>query len=413
MKKYINIKYWILGWMFVLLGFVNVTFAQTADLTTHQPASPPSGATFEWHNALPISSSNWVASPTAVLSGLYYGVYNFGTCYSEAAPIRVATNICPVATVDFNSFVETTGTPSGMTLTFHNASPVSDFNRLSGNAITAAAAAGTYYVAYRDNIVGCYSKESVIVVVKSSCLAAILAVVDTPSVLPGTNTPSVIANDTVNGVQAVIGTAPGQVTLTSTPNGPLTMNADGTITVAANTTAGSYQIIYKICEVTNPTNCSSVTSIITVTAPVIASVTDTPSVLPGTNTPSVIANDTVNGVQAVIGTAPGQVTLTSTNTAQLTMNVDGTIAVVANTPAGTYPISYTICEVNNSLNCSTVITDVTVTAPAIVAVADTPSVLAGTNTPSVLANDTVNGVQAVIGTAPGQVTLTFTNTAQL
>jgi hypothetical protein len=37
----------------------------------------------------------------------------------------------------------------------------------------------------------------------------------------------------VKWVQAVIGTAPGQVTLTSTPNGPLTMNADGTITVAA------------------------------------------------------------------------------------------------------------------------------------------------------------------------------------
>jgi hypothetical protein len=165
MKKYINIKYWILGWMFVLLAFVNVTFAQTADLTTHHP----SGASFEWHNALPISSSNLVASPTAVIPGLYFGVYNFGTCYSEAAPIRIATNSCPVATVNLNSFVETSGTPSGMTLTFHNASPVSDANKLSGIAITAAAAGVTYYVAYRDNIVGCYSTESVIVVVNSSC----------------------------------------------------------------------------------------------------------------------------------------------------------------------------------------------------------------------------------------------------
>ena len=151
--------------MFVLLAFVNVTFAQTADLTTHHP----SGASFEWHNALPISSSNLVASPTAVIPGLYFGVYNFGTCYSEAAPIRIATNSCPVATVNLNSFVETSGTPSGMTLTFHNASPVSDANKLSGIAITAAAAGVTYYVAYRDNIVGCYSTESVIVVVNSSC----------------------------------------------------------------------------------------------------------------------------------------------------------------------------------------------------------------------------------------------------
>jgi hypothetical protein len=272
MKKYINIKYWILGWMFVFGGFVNVTFAQTVDLTSHQPStSPPSGAIFEWHNALPISVSNLVASPTAVIPGLYYGVYNFGTCYSEVAPIRVATNICPVASVDLNSFVDTTVTPSGMALTFHNASPVSDANNLSGSAITAAAS-GTYYVAYRDNIVGCYSAESVIVVLNSSCLVVILAVTDSPSVLPGTNTPSVIGNDTVNGVPAVIGAALGQVTLISTPvsGSPLTMNTStGTIAVAASTPAGIYPITYTICAVSNPINCSTVTSNVTVTAPAI------------------------------------------------------------------------------------------------------------------------------------------------
>jgi hypothetical protein len=198
----------------------------------------------------------------------------------------------------------------------------------------------------------------------------IAAVADSPSVLPGTNTPSVIGNDTLNGAQAVIGTAPGQVTLTSTPNGPLTMNPNGTITVAANTPAGSYPITYKICEVSSPTNCSTVTSNVTVTVPivpivpVIAAVTDSPSVLPGTNTPSVIGNDTLNGAQAVIGTAPGQVTLTSTPNGPLTMNPNGTITVAANTPAGTYPITYKICEVSSPTNCSTVTSNVTVTASA-------------------------------------------------
>ncbi|MFV8322800.1 ice-binding family protein, partial [Flavobacterium sp. LS2R12] len=236
----------------------------------------------------------------------------------------------------------------------------------------------------------------------------IAALADSPSVLPGTNTPSVIENDSLNGAQAVIGTAPGQVTLTSTPNGPLTMNADGTITVSSNTPVGSYPITYTICEVSNPTNCSTVTSNVTVTAPVIAAVTDSPSVLPGTNTPSVIGNDKLNGVQAVIGTAPGQVTLTSTPNGPLTMNADGTITVASNTPVGSYPITYTICEVSNPTNCSTVTSNVTVTAPGIAAVTDSPIVLPGTNTPSVIGNDKLNGVQAVIGTAPGQVTLTST-----
>jgi gliding motility-associated-like protein len=83
-------------------------------------------------------------------------------------------------------------------------------------------------------------------------------------------------NDKVNGVQAVIGTSPGQVTLTSTPSGPLTMNPEGTITVASNTPAGSYPISYTICEVSNPINCSTVITNVTV----IAAVTDSPYRIP-------------------------------------------------------------------------------------------------------------------------------------
>jgi hypothetical protein len=353
MKKYI--KYCILGWMFVLLGFVNVTFAQTADLTTHHPiATPPSGAAFEWHNALPISASNWVASPTAVISGLYYGVYNFGTCYSEAAPICVATNTCPVATVDLNIFVETTGTPSGMTLTFHNASPVSDSNRLSGSAITAAAS-GTYYVAYRDNIIGCYSKESVIVVVNSSCLAAIVAVADTLSVLPGTNAPSVIINDTVNGVQAVIGTASGEVTLSSTPNtnSPLTMNPDGTITVASNTAVGTYPITYTICEVSIPTSCSTVTSTVTVTALAIAAANDSYNLDCASNSTlgNVLTNDKIDNKS--ITSSEVIITLESGANANITLNTTtGDLSITNSLAYGIYTLGYKICQATNTTNCS-------------------------------------------------------------
>ena len=376
MKKYINMKCCILGWMFVLLGFVNVTFAQTADLTTHQPsASPPNGAIFEWHNALPISASSWIASPTAVIPGLYYGVYNFGTCYSEAAPIRVATNTCPATTVDLNSFVATTGTPSGMTLTFHNASPASDSNRLSGSAITAAAPSGTYYVAYRDNIVGCFSKENMIVVVNSSCLAAIEAVADTPSALPGTNTPSVLANDTVIGVQAVIGNAPGQVTLTFTNSGPLTMNPDGTITVAANTAAGTYTISYKICEVSNSTSCSTITSTITVTAPVISAVNDsynlqcTASVTLGT----ILANDKLNTISAVANEVT--ITLESGANANIILNTStGELSITNGIAFGEYTLVYKICEKLNPANCSNGTISIKITQkakPAIIDCSDT------------------------------------------
>jgi hypothetical protein len=90
------------------------------------------------------------------------------------------------------------------------------------------------------------------------------AVTDNLSVAAGATTPSVIDNDMSKGVQAVIGTAPGQVTLSFTNSGPLTMNPDGTITVAVNASAGIYPITYTICEVSNPSICSTVTSTVTI-----------------------------------------------------------------------------------------------------------------------------------------------------
>ena len=164
----------------------------------------------------------------------------------------------------------------------------------------------------------------------------------------------------------MVGTSPGQVTLTSTPNGPLTINPDGTITVAANTPVGTYPVTYTICEVTNPTNCDSVTVTVTVTAPVIDAVVDVTAPINGANggtTPALTANDTLNGNPVVIGTAPGNVTLTSVNVPTgLTLNPDGTVTIAANTPAGTYSVEYTICEVTNPTNCDTVTSSVVVIA---------------------------------------------------
>jgi hypothetical protein len=56
-------------------------------------------------------------------------------------------------------------------------------------------------------------------------------------------------NDTLNGTAV----NPADVVITSTPNGPLTVNTDGTVTVAPNTPAGEYTVQYTICEVLNPT----------------------------------------------------------------------------------------------------------------------------------------------------------------
>ena len=79
----------------------------------------------------------------------------------------------------------------------------------------------------------------------------------------GATTASVLANDTINGGLLL----PSQVILTgiTVPTG-LTLNANGTITIAPQTAAGTYNVTYRICELLNPTNCDTVTFSIVVGA---------------------------------------------------------------------------------------------------------------------------------------------------
>lgn len=162
-----------MSWVIVLLVWcLGVVYTQaqtpTTDLTTHQPTVVPSGATFEWHSSLPITAGNIVSTPTAVAAGVFYGVYNFGTCYSAASPIRVITNSCPTNTVDISTAVVTTNTPTGMTITYHSGLPLSSANQITGAGITAAVS-GTYFAAYYDATGGCYSMASPIVVMITPC----------------------------------------------------------------------------------------------------------------------------------------------------------------------------------------------------------------------------------------------------
>jgi hypothetical protein len=185
------------------------------------------------------------------------------------------------------------------------------------------------------------------------------ALVDTLGPINGTegeDTTSLTNNDTLNGNQVVIGTDPGNVTLTgiSVPAG-LTLNGDGTVTIAPNTPAGTYLVEYQICEVNNPGNCDSVTSIIEVEAPFIEAVEDTLGPIDGanggTNIVNVLTNDILNDSPVDINDV-NLTTVTNDPEGVLTLNTDGSVDVAENTPTGTYTLTYQICEKSNPTNCS-------------------------------------------------------------
>ncbi len=144
--------------------------------------------------------------------------------------------------------------------------------------------------------------------------------------------------------------------------------ATGTVSVNPQTPAGTYTIIYQLCEILNPTNCESATVTIIVNPAPIDAVNDdfSGTIVNGNegmaNAGNVFTNDTLNGVAVI----PSEVTLTTVNAdAPLTLNPDGTITVAPGTPAGTYTLEYSICEVLNPTNCDTAIVTILVQVPGV------------------------------------------------
>ncbi|WP_175578752.1 hypothetical protein, partial [Tenacibaculum aiptasiae] len=107
------------------------------------------------------------------------------------------------------------------------------------------------------------------------------------------------------------------------------------ITVSSETTAGTYDYEYTICEKLNPSNCSTVTSKVVVDSSAIEAKAETFAGINGKVggvTTSVLSNDMLNGtllnaseVTLTAGTSPAP------QSGNIVMNSDGTITVSSGT----------------------------------------------------------------------------------
>ena len=208
----------------------------------------------------------------------------------------------------------------------------------------------------------------------------------TSPVAAGGATPSLLTNDTLNGItDPQVGA--GGVTVASDPALPkvpgFTVNPDGTITVDPTVTAGTYDVPYEICSNTTTVVCDQAVAKITVpttTAPTTPTTPTTPiipavpvitandndfsstPVEPGQSTPLITGDDTLGGVPVTPGT---DVTVgddpSNAPPAGFTINPDGTITVDPTVTPGTYVVNYQICEAGSTSNCSTAKVTIVVT----------------------------------------------------
>ncbi len=299
-----------------------------------------------------------------------------------------------------------------------NGGPVPALDPATGLVdVPAGTPAGTYTITYQicenNNPTNC-TTASVTVVVDP---AAIAASNDNSGPVNGANGASNIINVLGNDVLNSLAPTPANVVLTvtspaSNPGVALDL-ATGNISVAAGTPAGTYTIAYQICERLNSTNCANAIATVIVAAPAIAAGTDTPAAVNGANGGDDIinafTNDTLNGVAVV----PSAITATVTTRAApinggpvpVLDPATGLVDVPVGTPAGSYTITYQICENNNPTNCATASITVVVVAPVIVATNDTyppvRSAIGNPNAGNVLGNDTLNGT----ATSPATVAI--------
>ncbi len=312
-----------------------------------------------------------------------------------------------VTLAQINMTVTTPATPASP------GAPVPTLDPATGQvSVPANTPAGTYTITYqiceRLNPTNCATNTATITV----AAAPIVATNDSASGINGLTGATAVVNaftgDTVNGAAASNTNATLAVAAGSSVPAGLTFNTTtGSVDVAPNTPAGTYSFDYTICERLNPTNCRTATITVTVVAaPIVAdpdSVTGVDGLVGQPNVVNVLDGDTLNGVQVT----PGQVTVSVTTPATPATpgapvptldTATGNVSVPPNTPAGTYTITYQICERLNPSNCATNTVTVTVAAAAIVATNDSATGINGLTGATAVVNaftgDTVGGSAA-------------------
>jgi uncharacterized delta-60 repeat protein len=141
----------------------------------------------------------------------------------------------------------------------------------------------------------------------------------------------------------------------------LTINNLGIINVPQGNAIGTYTVTYRICQTASglTTNCSQATATIKIgNTPIIAlnnNFSSTPiNTLSGGQTPSVLTNDTVNGVVATsTNVVTSYVSVTPTIVPAPTINSAGIITIPAGTTIGTYTLVYKIAQVGCLNNFTT------------------------------------------------------------
>jgi len=280
-------------------------------------------------------------------------------------PVFTGTGGMSVANVLVNDSLQgVVVQPTDVTIAFVSASHPGVM--LAGNSVIVAGGtpAGNYTLVYRICEVAdpttCDTAIVYVPVVNFSIIANIDYGTTVVGSAGGVSLPNVLVNDVLHGVPATNATV--TVTQMFTPNAGVNLLGN-TVVVNPGTPAGVYHLIYRICEIANPTNCDTALVVVPVIAPVIEAIVDygasVNGVAGGVSVSNVLGNDLLNGQP--LNSANVTTSFVSSSDPGITLS-GNSVVVAPGTPAGNYTLIYQICEVINPTNCDTAIVYVPVHA---------------------------------------------------
>ncbi|WP_157668375.1 gliding motility-associated C-terminal domain-containing protein [Capnocytophaga endodontalis] len=207
---------------------------------------------------------------------------------------------------------------------------------------------------------------------------------------------NILTNDSYN-TQSITTASVTISTTTASANVPYIATPTGEVVLPAKTSAGIYTLTYSLCAKTAPYNCSGLATVTVVVNPSpiqLTVVNDTFTHTTTTHTTvlgNILTNDSYNTQSITTASVTISTTTASANTPYIATST-GEVVLPANTSAGIYTLTYSLCAKVAPYNCSGLATvTVIVSKPLVIARDDTYTVTVGTTTitESIYHNDSI------------------------
>ena len=211
---------------------------------------------------------------------------------------------------------------------------------------------------------------------------------------------NILNNDSYN-TQSVTTASVTISTTTALTNVPYIATQTGEVFLPAHTPAGTYTLSYYLCPKTAPYNCSGVATVIVIVSPSPIKLETTNDTFSHTTTTqtivlgNILTNDSYNTQSVTTASVTISTTTALTNVPYIAI-ATGEVFLPAQTPAGTYTLTYSLCTKTPPYNCSEVATVIVIVSPSPIKLQTTDDTFSHTTTTqtivlgNILTNDSYN-----------------------